>query len=226
MTKYFKIFLLLILAFFIVLMLRISLPYVYLEHDVAFLRIKQWVIHNPFWRTAFFIHVFSSVFCLIAGFTQFSKKIRTDQPRMHKTFGYIYLIIVLGLSGPSGLLMSFYANGGMSSQIGFGLLSVLWLGTTFLALLRIKKRDFSGHQNFMIRSYALALSAVTLRSWKWLIVLAFRPPPMDTYILVAWLGWIPNLIFAEWLIWSINKKASIKLASTISNPRIPRKKSQ
>jgi hypothetical protein len=39
-----------------------------------------------------------------------------------------------------------------------------------------------------------------LRAWKWLLVLVFDPRPMDVYRLVAWLGFVPNLILAEWLI--------------------------
>jgi hypothetical protein len=52
----------------------------------------------------------------------------------------------------------------------------------------------------MIRSYALTLSAITLRARKYGSVFAFEPPPMDVYRLVAWLGFVPNLLFAEWWI--------------------------
>jgi hypothetical protein len=52
----------------------------------------------------------------------------------------------------------------------------------------------------MVRSYALTLSALTLRAWKLGLVLAFHPKPMDLYMIVAWLGWVPNLLLAEWLI--------------------------
>ena len=57
------------------------------------------------------------------------------------------------------------------------------------------------HQQFMIRSYALTLSALTLRLWKYWIVYLFQPRPLDVYMMVAWLGWIPNLLLAEYLIW-------------------------
>ena len=62
----------------------------------------------------------------------------------------------------------------------------------------------------MIRSYALTLSAITLRVWKYLIVLAFEPPPMDVYRLVAWLGFVPNVLFAEWWIRRVRKKNSLR----------------
>ena len=58
----------------------------------------------------------------------------------------------------------------------------------------------------MIRSYALTLSALTLRAWKWGITNSFELPPMDVYRAVAWLGWVPNLLLAEWIIRFKRKK--------------------
>ena len=53
----------------------------------------------------------------------------------------------------------------------------------------------------MIRSYALTLSAISLRLFKWIIVFIWAPPPMDTYRIVAWLGWVFNLVLVEcWII--------------------------
>ena len=53
----------------------------------------------------------------------------------------------------------------------------------------------------MFRSYALTLSAITLRCYTYLIDLTTLPiSPRDTYILTAWLSWVLNLILAEVLI--------------------------
>jgi hypothetical protein len=58
----------------------------------------------------------------------------------------------------------------------------------------------------MIRSYALTLSAISLRLFKYIIVFIWHPLPMDTYRIVAWLGWVVNLIIAEII---IHKKARV-----------------
>jgi hypothetical protein len=42
--------------------------------------------------------------------------------------------------------------------------------------------------------------ATTARGWQCALVFAFEPRPMDLYRLVAWLGFVPNLLVAEWLI--------------------------
>ena len=51
----------------------------------------------------------------------------------------------------------------------------------------------------MIRSYALTVAAITLRSYL-PILLASGVPYATAYPLVAWMCWIPNLLFIEWLV--------------------------
>ena len=57
----------------------------------------------------------------------------------------------------------------------------------------------------MIRSYALTLSAITLRGWKFLIANTTELPPMNIYQIVAWSGWVINLIIVEYYIRKILK---------------------
>ena len=195
-----RVFLWLMLAFFTLLMARITLSYWPLRNDAAFLQIKQdyiWITH---WRPAVWVPVFTSMLPLLAGFTQFATWILRQWPQVHRAMGRVYGISVCLVSGPASLIMAFYANGGLSSRIAFVSLAVLWLGTTALGWRAAMTRDFVKHREWMMRSYALTLSAITLRAWKFAIVFAFEPRPMDVYRMVAWLGFVPNLLVAEWLI--------------------------
>lgn len=189
-----------VLLFFLYLMFEITLQYIPFNTDTAFLRIKQDYISLLHYKIAFFIHVYSSLFVLLAGFTQFSGSILYKFTQLHKNAGRIYVVAVILLSAPSGFIIGLYANGGLSSRIAFCLLGVLWFVFTFLAYKAIKKGDVEKHKSFMYRSYALALSAITLRAWKYLLVILFHPHPMDAYRIVAWLGWVPNLLVAELII--------------------------
>lgn len=193
--------LLLTLAFFVWLMARITFAYLPYNTDVGFLRIKQDYIDIDIWRTAFFVHVYMSIWVLLAGFTQFSEKIRTFYPKLHRIFGYIYAVDIILITGPAGLIMGFYANGGIPSKISFVTLAIGWVSFTTIAVFKARDGDFVGHRDFMIRSYALTVSALTLRAWKWGINNSIELPPMDVYRTVAWLGWVPNLMLAEFLIW-------------------------
>ena len=186
------------LAFFSWLMLGITLEYWPIRSDAAFLQIKQQYLGIRHWEIAFWTHVFTSMLPLLAGFTQFSPFILQRRPRIHRLMGKIYVLSVCFVTGPASLVMAFYANGGLTSRIAFAMLAILWLLTTAMGWWKISSRDWKSHSEWMTRSYALTLSAITLRVWKYLIVMTFAPPPMDTYRIVAWLGFIPNLIFAEW----------------------------
>jgi hypothetical protein len=62
-----------LLAFFSFLMLRIMFIYIPIKNDVGFLQLKQDYIDITEWRIAFFVHVFTSILALLAGFSQFNK---------------------------------------------------------------------------------------------------------------------------------------------------------
>ena len=188
------------LLFFVGQMLKIMLPYFSLREDTAFLLIKEPYLENYLWKTAFFTHVFTSIFALAAGLFQFSPLLLRKYKRLHRFIGRWYVINILFVTGPSGLVLAFFANGGMSSRLGFTLLAALWMYFTWKAWQTIRRGETMLHRQFMVRSFALTLSAVSLRAWKWLLVLAFAPPPMEVYRWVTWLGFVPNLLVAELLI--------------------------
>jgi hypothetical protein len=209
-------------------MVSITLEYFPIQKNVAFLRIKQWVWRaysaptSSIWFSAFYIHVFFSTFCLLAGFTQFAPSLLNTH--WHRKMGALYIISVLLLAGPSGLVMSFFANGGSWSIAAFLILSVLWLVTTGLAFNSLKQRSYAAHGAWMILSYSLTLSALTLRAWKWGLInltdINFRP--MELYRWVAWLGWVPNFFVALIL---INKDIHLKLLLSHKNQHGTRKNS-
>ncbi|MFM2198413.1 MAG: hypothetical protein RLZZ505_1845 [Verrucomicrobiota bacterium] len=185
------------LAFFSWLMLSITLEYWPMHNNAAFLQIKQQYLGIRHWELAFWIHVFTSMPALLAGFTQFTPHLLARRPKLHRYMGRIYVFTVCFVTGPASFVMAFYANGGITSRIAFVILALLWLGTTAMGWRKALQREWSAHREWMIRSYALTLSAISLRAWKYLIVFALEPPPMDVYRVVAWLGFIPNILFAE-----------------------------
>ena len=180
-------------------MFEITLRYIPFSSDVSFLAIKQdEVIAVPYYLLIFYTHVYSSIFVLFFGIFQFIK-IRNKQIRkLHQLSGKLYFYITILFATPSGIFIGFYANGGLSSKIAFVLLGILWFYFTLVGVLKIKQKNIQSHKSFMMRSYALALSALTLRAWKVIIVYLFQPAPMDVYQIIAWLGFVPNLIFVEW----------------------------
>jgi len=68
-----------------------------------------------------------------------------------------------------------------------------------MAYLAVRAGDIVLHQQWMIRSYALTLAAVTLRLQLGVYQQGMGLSFDESYDLVAWSSWIPNLIIAEWL---------------------------
>ena len=199
--NYKGIILLLLFVYFFVLMLQITLKYIPLSSEVAFLQIKQTEVSTiRSYLPIFYVHVYSAIFVLVAGITQFSSKIQASYKKVHKASGYFYAGMVLLLAAPSGIFIGFFANGGPIAKVSFVLLGILWFYFTLKAIILILKGDIIRHKRYMWRSFALACSAITLRLWKVILVYLFHPAPMDVYQIIAWLGWIPNLLIAEWLI--------------------------
>ena len=185
------------IGYFTYLMILITLQYVPVQLDAAFLNIKQEIALQTHYQIAFFSHVYTSIFVLILGITQFSNYIRTQFSKVHQSFGKLYIALILLIASPSGLIMAYYANGGFYAQFSFILQAIFWFIFTYKGYQYAKTQDWNKHQDFMLRSYALTLSAISLRLFKWIIVSTIELPPMDTYQIVAWLGWLFNLMVVE-----------------------------
>ncbi|WP_263601964.1 DUF2306 domain-containing protein [Chryseobacterium sp. PET-29] len=195
-----KILLIIGFGYFFWLMLKITLEYIPVRKEVSFLMIKQTeVTERPDYLYLFYAHVYTSIFVLLSGFLAILRK-DFGIKNLHKNIGKTYIFLILVFAAPSGIYMGIFANGGIYSKISFVILGCLWWLSTFKAYQLARQKNFKEHQQWMWRSFALTLSAVTLRMWKVIIVYLLHPNPMDVYQIIAWLGWIPNLLFIEYLI--------------------------
>ena len=103
------------------------------------------------------------------------------------------------------MIMAIYANGGITSKIAFVALDSLWFWFTLKATLLAFKRKFKSHQKFMVRSYALTLSALTLRIWKQVLMRLTDLDEDTIYMIDAWLGFVPNMLIAEiYIYWKLS----------------------
>lgn len=191
------IFGLLAVAFFTFLMGSIVWPYTSGRLDIDFLLSKQHIIHLLHYRVSFYLHIFPALLVMAAGLTQFSGKILKKTPALHRWVGRVYAFSILGVCGPAGLIMTFYANGGWFTKASFVALSLLWWGATWLAYRAIRAGDVRRHGAWMIRSYALTLSAISLRVMQFGLASYSDISPEEAYELVAWPSWVLNFLLAE-----------------------------
>jgi hypothetical protein len=188
------------LIFFCGLMYNIILPYTSGKTDIDFLLSKQPIIHLKHYRWSFYLHIFSSLLILAAGLTQFSSYILQRAINIHRWIGKIYTFGILIISAPAAFVMSFYANGGWIAKPSFLLLSLLWWYTTWQGYQAIRLKAVRVHAVWMLRSYALTFSAITLRLMQAGFA-AYTQIDLDTtYQIVSWTSWILNLLVVEWVI--------------------------
>jgi len=195
-------------------MLKGIVQYYPLRDNVGFLQFKQGYLNIWWWKIAFYTHVFTIIFALIAGFSQFSNYLLRHHKKVHRLIGKIYIYDVLLVNFPFTMILAIYANGLLTGKTAFVVLDCLWFWFTLKAVTEIRKGNIKDHRNYMIRSYALTLSAVMLRCWKIVISSVITIDPLHLYMIDAWMGFVPNLLFAEWL---IRRKLSIVVAEKYIN---------
>ncbi len=145
----------------------------------------------------FYGHVVGATIALALMPFQFWTRLRMRRLTLHRWLGRLYAVAIL-LGGISGVWLAMTTQTGSIAGTGFALLGVAWLYVTGNAVRLAMKGDIAAHRRWMIRSAALTLAAVTLRIY--LPILAATLGFETGYTLVAWLCWVPNAIFAEWLL--------------------------
>ncbi len=183
---------LIITAFFSVLVALVSYRFVLLGMSVAF---PGMLSHLDQRWLAFVLHVTASPIALAIGVFQFFPGYRQRRPALHRLSGRIYAFSVL-VGGLSGLWLAFGTNGPVAGA-GFGLLSVVWMVVTALAVRAAMARRIADHRHWMILSFALTLAGVTLRLYlAGFTLLGFSYPEASIYL--AWICWVPNVVIAYW----------------------------
>jgi len=91
---------------------------------------------------------------------------------------------------------------------GFGSLAVLWFVTGVFAYRAARERRLDHHRAWMIRNYSLTFAGVMLRAWLPILIVGYAAATGAdataafewAYVIVPFLCWVPNILFAEWLV--------------------------
>jgi uncharacterized membrane protein len=149
------------------------------------------------YQSGFFTHIVFGGASLILGWAQFMPGWRRKYPKVHRNMGKGYVAAAL-LTSLASIYLSFYAEGGVISKVGFFCLGWIFLLTTLRAYQAARAQDFLAHERWMVFSYAACFAAVTLRLWMPILV-PLLGDFIPAYRIVAWLCWVPNMVFAWWI---------------------------
>ena len=151
-------------------------------------------------------HLAGGLIAIIVGAFQVNSRLRARFLSAHRWLGRLYVAaVVVGAVG--GFTLALGAHGGLVAHFGFGLMAICWLFTTSNAYRYIRAGDTVTHRQWMLRSYALTLAAVTLR----LYLPAFQMAGYGfdaSYPLISWISWVPNLLIVEWFILTRNERTA------------------
>lgn len=180
------------------------LMYAFVESKHTFLKTKlPELLNDPIWKFAFLSHISFGALALFIGWRQFGDSFRSKNLSLHRIIGKIYITSVL-ISSITAIYIGYFANGGIISALGFMSLGFIWLTVTLLAWFKIKRGNIVAHQILMVYSYSCTFAAVTLRLW-YPLLNSITAGSDKSYLIVAWLCWIPNLLAA----YLINRKRTL-----------------
>lgn len=149
------------------------------------------------------LHILSASLYAILGAFQFVPSFRRRRRSWHRAAGR--LLIPCGLAaGLSGLWMTlFYPWPEGDGELLYGLrllFGLAMVGSIVLGVVAIRRRDFVGHGDWMIRGYAIGLGAGTQVLTLLAGELIAGPPSEFSRALLMGAAWVINLAVAEWII--------------------------
>jgi hypothetical protein len=185
---------------FSLLLVYNTLPYFSFSKDFSFIQERAFLFQSKFYNAGFYIHIFAGAVCIITALIQFSRYILKKSRAIHRWSGKIYVFVVLFLGAPTGLYMSFFAKGSFWERALFMFMAIFWFITTFYGLSTIHKKNVLAHKIWMMRSYAMAMTAVTFRVYH-IIFYVLDWGHLENYELSLWISVVGNMLFAEYIIY-------------------------
>lgn len=192
-------------AGFSLLLIYNTLPYFSFDKEMPFIAERNLLFQNNIYNASFYIHIAAGALCIGTALIQFSRYILKKSKAIHRFSGKIYVFVVLFLGAPTGLYMSFFAKGSFYERALFLFMAAWWFITTLYGLTTIHKKNVLAHKIWMMRSYAMAMTAVTFRIYH-IVFYLLDWGHLENYELSLWISVVGNMLFAEWIIYRKSKK--------------------
>jgi hypothetical protein len=187
-------------AGFSLLLIYNTIPYFSFSKDFDFIEERSFLFQNNLYNSFFYIHIAAGAICIGTALIQFSRYILKKTKAIHRWSGKLYVFVVLFLGAPTGLYMSFFAKGSFWERALFMFMAIFWFITTLYGLSTIRKKNILAHKIWMIRSYAMAMTAVTFRVYH-IVFYLLGWDHLENYELSLWISVIGNMLIAEWVIY-------------------------
>lgn len=180
------------------------LPYFSFSKNFDFIRERQLLFQSRLYETSFYLHIAAGGLCIGTALIQFSRYILKKSKTIHRVSGKIYVVVVLFIAAPTGLYMAFFAKGSFWERCLFMFMAGWWFLATLWGLKSIHLRNIIAHKIWMIRSYSMAMTAVTFRVY-YIILYLLDWQLLENYQFSLWISVAGNMLIAEWIIFRQSK---------------------
>jgi uncharacterized membrane protein len=164
--------------------------------------VPQYLVFTPesygrYWdhRAGLFLHVCGGALTLAAGLVQFLAPIRRTRPQVHRWLGRVYLTGV-AVGAPTALYLAANPAAGWMAGVLLFTLGSLWIVTSGMALVAIRRGQVAAHREWMVRSYVLTFSFVLVRVLLATPLFSHAALP-ERLATLGWLSWTVPLFVAE-----------------------------
>jgi uncharacterized membrane protein len=141
------------------------------------------------------LHAIAGSIALMVGPWQLSASLRATHPRVHRWLGRVYVADVL-VAWLLAVFLTPTVTTGFPAASAFFTIGLLWMGFMVLGVFAIRRHDIQAHRRWMLRSYAMAFTAVTIRFY-------FHPAKAlgisfeHIYAASLWLSFLTNIVVIE-----------------------------
>ncbi len=200
-----KVFFWVPVIFFSCLLVYNTLPYFTFSREYSFIQERILLFQIPFYSFCFYTHIAAGSFCILSALLQFSSYILKKRKTIHVWSGRVYVFVVLLIGAPTGMFMAFFAKGSNMERALFMVMALVWFYATARGLQTVLEKNIVAHKHWMMRSYAMAMTAVTFRVYH-IFFYYIGWAHLENYEISLWISVIGNILFAEAFIFFKNKK--------------------
>ena len=119
--------------------------------------------------------------------------------------GRIYVLVVLLIGAPTGMFMAFFAKGSNMERGLFMVMALIWFYSTARVLQTVLEKNILAHKQWMMRSYAMAMTAVTFRIYH-ILFYYIGWSHLENYEISLWISVVGNIVFTEVILFIRDKK--------------------
>ncbi|MEM8732669.1 MAG: DUF2306 domain-containing protein [Planctomycetota bacterium] len=174
--------------------------FVFISSAVPYLLLQESALRRFDGRRGWIVvHVATASFVLLSGPFQLWLGHSRKMPLLHRRLGFAY-IATISVSSVAAFYLAIHIDGPFWEGAGLFGAGCIWVITTSMGIVSLRRREFLLHQQWMIRNYIATLSFVAFR----IMILIGKELKLgswdDRLIFASWASWVVPLLIAEFLL--------------------------